>query len=57
MPYMDAQILKKKLFFRFSLTIIKSSGNCTNSLHNEGKLFLCEARTMVYERNELQFYT
>lgn len=56
MRYMDAQILKKKLFFRFSLTFIKSSGNCMYSLQNEGKLFLCEARTTFYERHELQFY-
>lgn len=56
MPYMDTQILKKKLFFRFPLTFIKSSGNCIYSLHKEGKLFLCEVRTMFCERHELQFY-
>jgi len=38
MLYIDAQILKKKLFLRFSLTFTNSSGNCMYSLHNEGKL-------------------
>jgi hypothetical protein len=61
MSYMDAKILKNNLFFRCSLTVLKSSGNSLYGLYKEGKLcsiwgtkyVLYQARTMFHVRHEL----